>query len=158
MLQRAGGWPMVSHLVSFGSGGLGPPTDTWRTALSSWIRQWAPLCTSTCEISHMVMGGESPQSRGGGIFTFSARVWIFKGKRNRHFCRACYKARSAFCKSGIEEAPIAEAGEKSDSICWGWECPPGSFKRFLSLFTLPTIISQDFPQQDSGQHSTCMLF
>lgn len=80
-LQRAGGWSVVSHLVSFGSGGLRPPTDTWRTALSSWVRQSATLRTSTCEISHMVTGGESSRSRGGGIFTFSARVWIFKGKK-----------------------------------------------------------------------------
>lgn len=34
---------VVSHLVSFGFGALEPLTDTWRTTLSSWIRQSASM-------------------------------------------------------------------------------------------------------------------
>ena len=85
---RCGGrWAglVVSHLVSLGFWGLAPLTDTWRTALSSWIRQSAWVHKSTCEISHMFAGGEGPWCRRGGVFTFSANVWIFLRKKNRHF-------------------------------------------------------------------------
>lgn len=123
-------FPIWSHLLVLGGWGLQQTHGEQSCRLESDSR---PHGTRVRVRFHTWSLEESPRSRGGGVFTFSARVWIFKGKNIYTFCRACYKARSAFRQHGIEEAPRAEAGEKSDSIQRGWECPPGPFKRFSFL-------------------------
>lgn len=72
---------MVSHLVSFGFGGLAPRTDTWSThSLVALNQTVASLRRGRCEISHVPAGRESPRSGGAQSHSLRGLGFLKKNK------------------------------------------------------------------------------
>lgn len=93
-------------------------------------------CARVCVIFHTCSLGEGARGAGEGAYLHSLWVFGFLKEKNRHSTGSVRNQGLLSPSVVLKRHQQSEAGEKSDSILWGWECPPGSFKRFS--FLLPS--------------------